>query len=86
MSSSQELLCTSANGMKIVFDPINSHTATHFKDAPQLKNLVSELLSSMHLEGELIAKDVDMGRIVGNSDVVEVNNDDEIVYAMRKKS
>ena len=84
MSSSQELLCTSANGMKIVFDPINSHTATHFKDAPQLKNLVSELLSSMHLEGELIAKDVDMGRIVGNSDVVEVNNDDEIVYAMRK--
>ncbi len=28
-----KLLCISTIGMKIVFDPINSHTASHFKDA-----------------------------------------------------
>lgn len=84
MERNLRLLCTSANGMKIVFDPINSHTATHFKDAPKLKDLAMELLRSMYIEDELIAKDVDMSRIIGNSDIVEVSYDDEIIFAMRK--
>jgi hypothetical protein len=84
MSSNQELLCTSANGMKVVFDPINSHTATHFNDASQLKELAIEIISGMTLEEDLIAKDIDLGKVVGKSDVVEVSHTDEIVYAMRK--
>ena len=79
-----ELLCKSANSKQVVFDPVNSHTATHFKDAPGLKELAKELLSDMNLEGDLIAKDVDMGKIVGNSDVVEIDDTDVIVFAMRK--
>lgn len=79
-----ETLCTSANGVEVVYDPVNSHTATHFNDAPELKSLAKELLRSLRLEGELVAKDVDMGRTIGNSDVVEVDESDEIVYAMRK--
>lgn len=74
----------SANGKSVVFDPINSHTATHFMDAPTLRAITQELLSSMSLNGDLIAKDVDMGRVVGDSDVVEVDDKDDIVYAMRK--
>jgi len=84
MTQTNELVCVSKNGMKIMFDPVNSHTATHFKDAPTLRRVTEELLSSMLLEGDLVAKDVDMGRIIGNSDVVEVGEEDDVVYAMRR--
>ena len=79
-----EFLCKSANDKKIVFDPINSHTATHFNDAPKLRSLAEELFSNITLEEDLIAKEFDMGRIIGDSDVVEIDGSDEIVYAMRK--
>lgn len=78
-----EYLCQSANGVQIVYDALNSHTATHFKDNPNLKGLVIEVLSRKTIVGDLVAEDLDMGRIIGNSSVVEVHNDDEIVYAMR---
>jgi hypothetical protein len=84
MLHDNELLCVSANGKNIVFDPFNSHTATHFNDDPTLRGVAEELLTGMTLEGDLIAKDVDMGKIVGNSDVVETDDKDDIVYAMRK--
>ncbi len=80
----EELLCRSANGKNVVFDPLGSHTATHFKDALGLKELANELLGTMDLDGELIAKDIDLGKVIGNSDVVETSHEDEIVYAMRK--
>lgn len=80
----EESLCKSANDKKVVFDPVNSHTATHFKDAPKLRGLVEQLLSEMVLVGDLIAKNVDMGEIIGSSDVVEIDGSDEVVYAMRK--
>ncbi|CAN5625454.1 hypothetical protein BH23PAT2_BH23PAT2_02510 [soil metagenome] len=84
MKQVSELLCVSANGKRIVFDPVDSHTATHFKDAPTLRARAEELLSSISLEGDLIAKDVDMGKVVGNSDVVEIDYKDDVVYAMRR--
>lgn len=80
----EEFLCKSANNKNVVFDPIGSHTATHFNDAPGLEELAIELLGDMDLVGDLIAKDVDMGKIIGNSDVVEIDNEGDVVYAMRK--
>lgn len=79
-----EVLCESANGKSIIYDPVNSHTATHFHDAPELRKLVIEYLITSALDGELIAKDVDMGRTIGNSDVVATDKSYEIIYAMRK--
>jgi hypothetical protein len=84
MSTQYELLCQSANGKRIIFDPTGSHTATHFDDAPGLRDLATELLAGMELNEPIIARDVDLGRTIGNTDVVQVNESDEIVYAMRK--
>ncbi len=84
MLPTNELFCISANGKNIVFDPVNSHAATHFNDASTLRAIAEGLLTSMSLEGDLIAKDVDLGRVVGNSDVVGIDETDEVVYAMRK--
>jgi hypothetical protein len=83
--STHTFLCKSANGMSVVYDPLDSHTATHFKDAPGLREQVIELLGKKELIGELVAEDIDTGRIVGNTDVVEVGDKDKIVYAMRAK-
>ena len=80
----EELLCTSKNNKRVIFDPLSSHTATHFKDTPKLRELVEELLSNMVIDGHLIAKDFDLGQIIGDSDVVEVNDTDELIFAMRK--
>lgn len=76
-------LCHSANGMNIVFDPVNSHTATHFNSAPNLKDVVTSLLPTLVLQDDIIGMDVNLDKYVGESDVVEVDESDEIVYAMR---
>lgn len=77
-------LCDTRNNKRIVYDPFHSHTATHFNDAPDLKDLVVQILSHRDIDGEYLGFDVDMGKPVGNMDVVDVNTDDEIIYAKRK--
>jgi hypothetical protein len=84
MDSSYELLCKSTNGKQIIFDPINSHTATHFHDAPNLRLIVTNLIMKLNLDEPLVAKAVDTGKIIGKSDVVEIDESDEVIYAMRK--
>lgn len=84
MNQNLEQLCQSANGKQIVFDPINSHVATHFNDEPYLRDLVIDVLSKEELTEPVIAKDVNTGRIIGNNDLVEVDDSDILVYAIRK--
>ncbi|MFI5270940.1 MAG: AAA family ATPase [Candidatus Saccharimonadales bacterium] len=80
----QVLLCQSKNGVAVFYDPVYSHTATHLEDTPRLKSLVTEAIGNMNLEEDNVATHVDMGRIVGTCDVVDVDNSDEIVYGVRK--
>lgn len=80
----QKLLCVSKNGREVTYDPVYSHAATHLEDTPQLKELVVEVICNMNLDGEELKTDIDMGRVVGTCDVVEVDEADGIVYAMRK--
>lgn len=84
MDSDKQFLCTSKNGKKVFYDSVYSHAATHFNDAPELKNIVIEILTNKALQGKKIEGDIDMGRFVGNMDVVEVDNTDDILYAKRK--
>lgn len=79
-----QFVCTSKNGKHVYFDPTHSHAATHFNDAPQLKDVVIEILANKTLQGVKIEFDTDMGRIVGNMDVVTVDKTDDMVYAKRK--
>lgn len=80
----QLLIATSKNNIKVYFDPINSHAATHLEDTPQLKDLVVEVISNLELNGQKVARHFDLGRIVGTSDVVDINDDDKLVYGIRK--
>ncbi len=79
-----ELLATSKNGIEVFFDQYNSHTATHFADAPHLRALAHEVITQTVLTGEAMFFDRDMGRIVGDTDLVENEEGDEIVFAKRR--
>lgn len=80
----KELLAVSKNGVAVHYDPIYSHAATHFEDTPQLKELVQEIIEGLELQGQEIATHLDMGRVVGTCDVVEVDDTDQILYGKRK--
>ncbi len=79
-----ELLAKSKNRVRVVYDPVGSHTATHIDDTPQLKNLLIEVISRMSLEDDEIKTHVDIGRTIGVCDVIETNEDDILVYGVRK--
>ncbi len=79
-----ELLAKSKNEIRVVYDPVDSHAATHIDDTPQLKRLLIEAISRMSLEGDEIKTHVDMGRTIGVCDVVETNENDRLVYGVRK--
>jgi hypothetical protein len=83
--ASGTFLCQSANGKRVVFDPVHSHTATHFADAPQLRDLAIEALEKRALTAPIEAVEMDMGRVVGTMDVVDVTSADTLVYAMRSQ-
>ncbi len=79
-----ELLCHSSNGKTIYFEPVGSHTATHFEDATNLRQVTIEALQTQVLTRPLEIMQIDMHRPIGVTDVVAISNTDEIVYAMRK--
>lgn len=83
MNSNMELLCQSANVRPVYFDSVNSHTATHFADKPSLREIVAGILVKKELSGPIVIIDEDIGEPIGVSDVVEIDETDEIVYAMR---
>lgn len=81
---SLQLLCKSKDGYKVFYDAIHSHAATHFDDTPGLKVLVSEVLEDRNIAENKLGFDLNMKRVIGTCDVVEANDSDEIIYALRK--
>lgn len=61
------LLCKTKDNFEVYYDPISSHAATHFNDAPNLKELVIELLEGLETGGKEIARHFDMGKTDRNN-------------------
>lgn len=78
-----EFLANSANAQEVWYETDHSHTATHFKDKPDLVGLSKEAIQKLELEDDWISIDLDMGRTIGVSDLVETDDTDELVYAER---
>ncbi len=77
------VLGNSFNGLRVLYHPTRSHTATHFNSVPHLKDVVTSILPTLELLEDVVGVDLDMGKDVGESDVVETDGLDEIVYAIR---
>lgn len=80
----KETLATSKNGKVVYYDTQNSHAATHFAEAEGLKTYVKEVLEETDITDDNLLFDVDMGHIIGETNLVENDPDDVIVYAKRK--
>lgn len=71
------------NGKVVYIDSDSTHAHTHLSDTPELLRLVKEALGSIIAEGGSVYTEIDMGRIVGKTDLVETRTGDDIVYAKR---
>lgn len=76
-------LAVSSNGKPVWYDPKDSHTATHIKDAPQLVELAAEITKITDLHDEFTMFHTDMGHTIGTSDLVAIETGDRLVWAKR---
>jgi hypothetical protein len=82
--NNRELFARSKNGLDITYNSVHSHAATHFAHAPQIRPYVKSFLENTDVSGDIMEFDVDTGTILGVSELVETDESDEIVYAIRK--
>lgn len=77
----------SRSGKKVMIDLDNSHAATHLKEQPNLLELVKRIISNTDLpeiDDKFYSFETDTGYTIGEMDLVETDNNDEIIYAKRK--
>ncbi|HSW81410.1 MAG TPA: hypothetical protein VLG40_03360 [Candidatus Saccharimonas sp.] len=75
---------TSANYCEVYVDLEASRAATQLRENPGLLELIKEALPQIELVGPDVTKEHDFGKVIGFTDLVEVGDGDEIVYAVRE--
>lgn len=83
LPSTKEFLCKSANGADVFIDLEHTNIGLHILENANLVELVKEAIERSELEGKKVALEVDLGRVVGTTSMVEITEQDEIVYAKR---
>lgn len=79
----KEFIGKTKNDCDVYVDMEGSHAATHIADTPQLLDLVKEIIKDVVPDDEYARFETDMGRTIGNSDLVETEEGDDVVYAKR---
>lgn len=83
LSGTREFLCKSANGVDVFVDLENTNIGLHVIENPDLVELVKEAVEGSEVDGDKVALQKDLGRVVGKTSMVEVDERDEIVFAKR---
>lgn len=83
MSESIIFLAKSQNHKNVWYDAKHSHAATHIADTPGLKALAAEVIERSELVGDHMKFHMDLARIIGQTDLVENEPGDELIYAKR---
>jgi hypothetical protein len=84
MQTQRTTVATSKNNIRVWYNPISSHAATHVTDTSNLLKLAAEVVDRTEIVGSYIQFHVDFGYTVGASDLVEIDDGDEIIYAKRQ--
>jgi hypothetical protein len=85
-TTQNQFFARTKNGIAIIYDPVRSHAATHFADTPHIIPFVKQILENTEIvtNQAIVEFDADTGQDLGNSDLVETDDADKIVYAIRK--
>jgi len=75
----------SNNGYLVYVNLVSSDAAKYLSRQPQVLNLLREAISEMDLLKDDVVIEQDMGRVIGNTDIVETSEKDTIYYAQPNK-
>ncbi len=64
---------------------INSSAGQYLSRQPYVLNLIKEVLGTVKLTSAQVSIEHDMGRVIGNTDIVETSEKDTIFYAQQNK-
>ena len=79
------VIAQSASGNEVYVDLITSSAGQYLSRQPYVINLLKEVLESMKLTAGHISIERDMGRVIGNTDIIETTDTDVIFYAQPNK-
>jgi hypothetical protein len=78
-------IANTRDGIAVYVDLIRSPASINISREPHIVALIKELLKSTGVTGKTVTLEVDFGRTIGNTDIVETTEKDHIVYAKRIK-
>jgi hypothetical protein len=76
---------TSQNGLEIYTNIINSAAGRYFSRRPHLIKLAKDIIELVDMKGPTIALSSDFGRIIGNTNIVNTDDNDTVFYAHAPK-
>ena len=79
------VIAKASNGYEIYVDLITSSAGKYLSRQPRIINLIKEVLAPMELASSRITIEHDMGRVIGNTDIIETTEKDTIFYAQPNK-
>lgn len=79
------MLAESANGYEVYVNLLVSPAGRYISRAPYVLNLLKEVLTPMRLTKVRHSIEHDMGRTIGNTDIIETTDKDVIFYAQPNK-
>lgn len=79
------VITESPHGYEVHVNLINSSAGRYISQNPHMLSLMTEVLKSVDLTESSMVIERDMGRVIGNSNIVETTEKDTIYYAMPTK-
>jgi hypothetical protein len=79
----KKLIAVSKNNCPVYLDSEATNATLHIMETPNLLELVKEVVEGIELAEDNVALEKDLGRVVGETSLLETRDEDEIVYAKR---
>ncbi len=79
------VIASSKNGQEVHVNLISSVAGKTINRQPHLLQLIKGIIMHLKLTGPRVVIEQDMGRVIGNSDVVTTNEKDTVFYAQPQK-
>jgi len=80
------MIANSQSGNDIYINLISSSAGKYLSRRPYLINIIKEALVNNNLKGLHMEVEIDMGRVIGSTDIVETSEKDNIYYAQPVKN
>lgn len=81
----KHIIAETADSYSVYVDLIDSEAGHYLSRQPYIINLIKEVMVGTKLSGSRVAIERDMGRVIGNTDIIDTTDKDSIFYAQPVK-